>query len=65
MTAQEFKQWQLDAGLTGKQVAEAFGKVEDTISGWRAKGVPRENATLVRLACAAVSAGLKPHGVKP
>jgi len=55
-----FRIWQATVGLNGREVAEALGKSEDTVTRYRTHGVPKTEATIVRLAMAAVAAGLAP-----
>lgn len=60
MGAWEFELWLKTTGLNGRQAAELLGKDLDTVSGYRNRGVPRAQAKLVRLACAAIAARLAP-----
>lgn len=60
MTAKEFRVWQATVGLNGNEAAQALGKSKDTISAWRASGVPDNQSPIVRLACAAIAAKVEP-----
>jgi hypothetical protein len=60
MQAKDFKLWMVEAGLNGRQAADALGKSEDTISRYRTSGVPKSETAIVRLACAAIVAKLAP-----
>jgi hypothetical protein len=60
MQAKDFKLWMVEAGLNGRQAADALGKSTDTISRYRITGVPKSEAAIVRLACAAVLAKIEP-----
>ncbi len=64
MKATEFKVWQGHVDMSGREVADAFGKSQDTISAYRTKGVPKREEAMVRLACAAISAKLPPWYAK-
>lgn len=60
MPPKDFKLWMVEAGLNGREAAEALGKSTDTISRYRIVGVPTTEAPIVRLACAAVLAKIEP-----
>lgn len=60
MTAKDFRIWQASVGLNGRQVAEALGKSEDTVSRYRNGGVPAPEAAVVALAMSAIEAQLPP-----
>jgi len=69
VTAKEFRQWQASLDHSGRQVkgvdlALAFGVAPETISRWRANGIPDGDERRTRLAMAALSAGLNPWGLK-
>lgn len=64
MQAKDFKRWQIDAGLNGREAADALGKSEDTISRYRTQGVPASESPVVRLACAAIISKLPPWYAK-
>lgn len=64
MEAKQFRLWQAELGLSGREVADAMGKTPDTITNYRTKGVPEREVTIVRLAMAAIAAKLPPWGVK-
>lgn len=63
MTAKDFRIWQASIGLNGRQVAEAFGKSQDTISRYRNDGVPTAESVVVALAMSAIEAQLPPWRV--
>lgn len=60
MTAKEFKAWQADMGWTATEAARRLGKSADTISRYRAHGVPERDAVTVALACKALANRLTP-----
>lgn len=60
MHAKDFRLWMVEAGLNGRQTAEALGKSEDTVTRYRTNGVPRTEEPIVRLACAALLAKVEP-----
>lgn len=61
MDAKDFRIWQAMVDKNGMQAAMALGKSPDTISRYRKFGVPASEAPIVRLAMAAIAAGLKPY----
>jgi transcriptional regulator with XRE-family HTH domain len=60
MTGKQFKEWQVTMGWSAAEAARRLGKSPDTISKYRAKGVPQREALVVTLACKALEAGIKP-----
>ena len=60
MKPHDFRVWQSQVNLSGREVAEALGKSEDTISAYRTRGVPARESAVIRLACAAIAAGIAP-----
>lgn len=60
MTGKQFKAWQATMGWTAAEAGRRLGKSADTISKYRANGVPEREAIVVTLACNALEAGMKP-----
>lgn len=59
MTANEFRGWMLENGLTLDAAAEVLGKDRSTITTWRNSGVSKGSSVVVWLACQAISAGVR------
>jgi hypothetical protein len=60
MNPHDFRIWLAMVDKNGEQAAVALGKSTDTIGRYRKKGIPASEAYIVRLAMAAVAAGIKP-----
>lgn len=60
MTADEFKAWRTERGFNLREAAEALGTTLRAVQYWEAGDRPISKT--VALACAAISAGLKPIG---
>lgn len=60
MTPLEFKRWREHLGLSQQQAGESLGATKRAVQLWEAGDRPISRT--VALACAAVSAGLKPEG---
>lgn len=67
VTAEDFRKWQAGIevegrGIRGVELARRLGKHQDTISTYRTVGIPDSEESVMRLAMAAISAGIKPFG---
>lgn len=61
----DFRRWQAEIEVEGRpirgiELARRLGREPDTLSRWRNSGVPDSEEKLLRLAMAAMSAGLQP-----
>lgn len=69
ITWKEFRNWQASVERHGRpimgiELAFELGMTPETLSRYRRQGVPDEAERRMRLAMAAISAGLKPWGEK-
>ena len=60
MSPDAFRAWQSHVGLSGREIAVALGKSEDTIVTYRLRGVPERESKIVRLALQALAHELPP-----
>lgn len=58
ITAEQFQNWMMQMGFSGREAARQLGTADNTVITYRNKGAP----LYIALACAALAADLPPWG---